>query len=103
MKTAEIFGDYRGPFQPYTNVQAFTSQRLRVIQNTGGPALRIKLGSPPRVRHDSMYRYGPVDTYLLKQFDNFGLKADIHYTLDVPNRNRKFLPLYGRTRRSLVD
>ena len=95
IKTAELVGAYRGTFHAYSNNQAFSGQRARIHTAAGGQAIQIMLGpklfKSPAARPCSLERYGRVDSYLLNQFDNFGLELNQHYTIDVENRIRKLL------------
>ena len=90
MKTSELIGVYRGSYHSYTNGEAFDQQRLRVVNLADGLAIRIRLGSAPRRCYGELTKYGVLDAYLLRQFENFDLKPDEHYKYDMPNRISKF-------------
>ena len=90
-------GNYRGTFHSYTNIEAFNSQRLRVLSIANGQAIRIQLGNHPQAQRrpkvglNTLTKVGAVDAYLLDQFENFSLDPDEHYSYDSSSRISKFI------------
>ena len=88
-------GSYRGSFHSYTNIEAFNSQRNRVLTLASGLAVRIQLGNHPQSQRrpkmgdGNLIKVGAVDSYLLDQFESFGLENGEHYTYDGSTRISK--------------